>query len=72
MTPLTHQLEDKKKGCGCSLRIVDLGLGEEIFICNSRELCKTCQAEIAILEQAIAEMQKQRKDYEEGYKQALS
>lgn len=68
MTDLTQQLEDKKKGCG-----VDIGgvpCGE--FIAHTEDedgrewgktyYCKHCKEIIAILEQAIAEIEKQRQE----------
>ena len=71
MTPLTQQLKDKKKGCGKKFNLNPFG-----YVCGTLlkqwtpdntgkeevDLCPTCQAEIAILEQAIAEMQKQRQE----------
>ena len=58
---LFKQLEDKKKGCG---KVTGKVLGKDHLLlrCGDLSLCKTCKAEIAILEQAIAEMQKQRQE----------
>lgn len=73
MTPLTQQLEDKKKGCGslfidengndapCKLLLVDRVEPEPHF-------CPTCKSNIAILEQAIAEIKKQRQEIIEDIK----
>ena len=64
---LFKQLEDKKKGCGslfidengndapCKLLLVDRVEPEPHF-------CPTCKSNIAILEQAIAEIKKQRQE----------
>jgi hypothetical protein len=69
MTPLHQQLEDKKKGCGeyqfsqdrnkTHIHCGDFYMQrkEKIFC-----ICNICKVEIAILEQAIAEMQKQRQE----------
>jgi hypothetical protein len=51
---LTQQLEDKKKGCG-KLLGKGYNCGEPLTV--ESYYCPICQAEIAILEQAIAEMQ---------------
>jgi hypothetical protein len=66
MTPLPQQLEDKKKGCGEMfqpfLSSDEFYNDEEIFwkcgdLWNEKPLlCPSCKAEIAILEQAIAEI----------------
>lgn len=67
---LFKQLEDKKKGCGslfidengndapCKLLLVDRVEPEPHF-------CPTCKSNIAILEQAIAEIKKRDKDIDE-------
>jgi hypothetical protein len=59
---LTKQLEDKKKGCNLQFSIPKGKKSLTILICNSEHICETCKYEIAILEQAIAEMQKQRQE----------
>jgi len=41
ITHLTSELNRINQGCGCSLRIFE----DEMFNCNSKELCKTCQKE---------------------------
>jgi hypothetical protein len=41
ITLLTNELNRINKGCGCSLRIFE----DEMFNCNFKELCKTCQKE---------------------------
>jgi hypothetical protein len=66
MTPLIQQLKDKKKGCGCEF--ID---GKNVYNCGERwythhikgdvydclpNYCPICQSNIAILEQAIAEI----------------
>lgn len=73
MTPLTQQLKNKKKGCGslfidengndapCKLLLVDRVEPEPHF-------CPTCKSNIAILEQAIAEIKKQRQEIIEDIK----
>lgn len=65
---LFKQLEDKKKGCGslfidengndapCKLLLVDRVEPEPHF-------CPTCKSNIAILEQAIAEIEKQKQNF---------
>lgn len=69
---LNQQLEDKKKGCG--RKFIS---GENEYTCGDRwylhpikgdvydiltNYCDDCKSNIAILEQAIAEMQKQRQE----------
>ena len=72
MTPLTQQLEDKKKGCGNDTKymhgmntLLDKKCGEYPFKDKGLPIiyCPTCKAEIAILEQAIAEIKKQRQNF---------
>jgi hypothetical protein len=77
---LVKQLEDKKKGCGEMfqpfLSSDEFYNDEEIFwkcgdLWNEKPLlCPSCKAEIAILEQAIAKIEKQRQEIldEIGYK----
>jgi hypothetical protein len=61
MTPLTQQLEDKKKGCKEQIEKYDLILKCGDWIPTEfdriKVYCPQCQAEIAILEQAIAEIE---------------
>lgn len=74
MTPLTQQLEDKKKGCGCEF--ID---GKNVYNCGERwythhikgdvydclpNYCPKCKYEIAILEQAIAEIKLWKEEVE--------
>jgi predicted RNA methylase len=65
MTNLSQQLEDKKKGCR---KLLITGTGTGKLSCgdytdnNKNFYCDKCQEIIAILEQAIAEMQKQRQE----------
>jgi uncharacterized protein YllA (UPF0747 family) len=59
MTPLTQQLEDKKKELKQDKA---LGIGNRIY---------RLQAEIAILEQAIAEMQKQRQEISKSLRERI-
>jgi hypothetical protein len=59
---LTKQLEDKKKGCGQEINQNNY-INRTILRCSENtEYCPKCKYEIAILEQAIAEMQKQRQE----------
>jgi hypothetical protein len=64
---LPQQLEDKKKGCGTYLYDSDFEDLQDLFehrvdcgvqevITGEMQYCKTCKAEIAILEQALAEI----------------
>jgi hypothetical protein len=74
MTQLTQQLEDKKKGCGCitagneEFGTMNCGYiwgkwDEDKWIDDKEPTyCDNCKAEIAILEQAIAEIEKQRQE----------
>jgi thiol-disulfide isomerase/thioredoxin len=41
ITHLTSELNRINQGCGTCIRIVE----EEMFNCNSKELCPTCQKE---------------------------
>lgn len=66
MTPLSQQLEDKKKGCKEQIEKYDLILKCGDWLPTEfdriKVYCPQCQEIIAILEQAIAEMQKQRQE----------
>jgi hypothetical protein len=80
MTQLTQQLEDKKKGCGCitagneEFGTMNCGYiwgkwDEDKWIDDKEPTyCDNCKSEIAILEQAIAEIKKQRQEIIEDIK----
>jgi trimethylamine:corrinoid methyltransferase-like protein len=70
MTPLTQQLEDKKKGCGEKRFNSYHDCGEYDCDAQCYFYCNECKEIIAILEQAIAEIEKQRQEILEeiGYK----
>lgn len=55
MTNLTQQLEDKKKGCNDEYNYTGENCGKMHFD-GKIHYCKTCRTQIAILEQAIAEI----------------
>jgi hypothetical protein len=64
MTHLTQQLEDKKKGCGRNRNTFICCMNED-DICRNDKYCCLCQAEIAILEQAIAEIKCKEEEFRE-------